>query len=293
MKSLGLLEEWVGATAEGTAAVRFSSCFPMAGETLFVAPPQTVWPPGAGARVRWKAARFVPVGALRSLLDGNEPADDRWRVDAASGCLLPMERNAPAAPPFRVAERAAAPVDRVTGASAEAHTTACLEFAEGAGLWCLAVFADEAERSVWGERVCAAFRLLGDSGVGGERSRGWGRFELGGCEDARFPEILGVEEANGEVAGWWMLSLFSPGADDAVDWQRGHYSLTERSGRIESAAGWGVPKLTSRMVEEGSVVFARSMPRGGVQNVAPEGFPHPVYRAGLAVAVPLRTRSET
>jgi len=46
-----------------------------------------------------------------------------------------------------------------------------------------------------------------------------------------------------------------------------------------------------RMVEEGSVLVAASAPRGAAPDVAPEGFPHPVYRAGFAVAIPIPLRS--
>jgi hypothetical protein len=41
------------------------------------------------------------------------------------------------------------------------------------------------------------------------------------------------------------------------------------------------------MVSEGSVLVASAEPRGAATDVAPEGFPHPVYRAGFALAVPI------
>jgi len=40
-------------------------------------------------------------------------------------------------------------------------------------------------------------------------------------------------------------------------------------------------------VTEGSVVHAASEPRGCAADVAPYGFPHPVFRAGFAVSIPL------
>ena len=63
-----------------------------------------------------------------------------------------------------------------------------------------------------------------------------------------------------------------------------------RGGRVESPAGWGVPKRISRVVSEGSVVVAPAVPRGSAVNVAPEGFAHPVYRYGfpLAISIPLK-----
>ena len=41
------------------------------------------------------------------------------------------------------------------------------------------------------------------------------------------------------------------------------------------------------MISEGSVIAAPSAPPGAASNVAPDDFPHPVYRAGFALAVPI------
>lgn len=62
MAQLGELEAWLDATARRPdPAVRFSSCFPFQGDTLFVVPPRILWPPPPSAKVRWKGARFVPL----------------------------------------------------------------------------------------------------------------------------------------------------------------------------------------------------------------------------------------
>jgi CRISPR/Cas system CSM-associated protein Csm4 (group 5 of RAMP superfamily) len=60
-----------------------------------------------------------------------------------------------------------------------------------------------------------------------------------------------------------------------------------RGGRVDSHAGSGELKKQIHMVAEGSVLFAAPAPRGAATDVAPDGFAHPVYRAGFAVAVPL------
>jgi hypothetical protein len=85
----------------------------------------------------------------------------------------------------------------------------------------------------------------------------------------------------------WLLSLFAPAPTDAVDWKRGNYAVLSRGGRVESPAGSGELKKQVHMVAEGSVLFAAPSPRGVATDVAPEGFAHPVYRAGFAVAIPL------
>ncbi len=85
----------------------------------------------------------------------------------------------------------------------------------------------------------------------------------------------------------WLLSLFSPAASDAVEWTRGSYTLLDRSGRVDSPAGSGALKKQLRMVSEGSVLYAPAALQGAAPDVAPDGFAHPVFRAGFAISVPL------
>jgi CRISPR type III-A-associated RAMP protein Csm4 len=512
MARLGSLEEWLDATGRpqepaAAPAVCFSSCFPFLDDTRYVVPPRTVWPPvtqAISARVRWKSARFVPLDMVQAILAGRRLDENYWTIDGPSECLTPAGGPGP----FRTAVRWSAAVDRLTGAT-ERHATACLEFRPGCGLWTVASFADEAARDRWQEPVKAAFRLLADSGFGGERSRGWGRSETPEFEEGTLPEMilpaireaasqavetappapepasagaggqaeapapqgeppleelaaepaeaeaslqapseiaplliesaeaieapeaapagaggqaqapapqdeppsevvaaepaeaeasvqappeappLPVEPADANVvvpeqpspapadpgdgsppedaeaceagasagqpepiapepespapagptdetvcptlpqtggAGGsacqpnvpelpappvpaaaqaeapappppapafadarphWLLSLFAPAPADAVDWKRGDYALLSRGGRVESPAGSGELKKQVHMVAEGSVLLAAAAPRGSAADVAPDGFPHPVYRAGFAVSVPL------
>ena len=46
------------------------------------------------------------------------------------------------------------------------------------------------------------------------------------------------------------------------------------------------------MVAEGSVLCAAAQPRGSAADVAPDGFAHPVFRAGFALSVPLPGANE-
>ncbi|HEY2013960.1 MAG TPA: hypothetical protein VGH38_10700 [Bryobacteraceae bacterium] len=498
MARLGTLDAWLDATARTTVpAVSFSSCFPFLDEIGFVVPPRTIWPPTSpglmSARVRWKSARFVPLGIVQAILAGQRLDENHWSIDGASECLVPVGRPGP----FRTAVRWSAGVDRLTG-STERHATACIEFRPGAGLWTIASFLDDAARDRWIEPVKAAFRLLADTGFGGERSRGWGRSQAPEFIDGALPEMIvpaktaqpeppqppveeppdaepPVEEPQPEppvteppveeptepveasaavrapsdlellamnaeplpsgaefeaedsepkppapeppapepepivlpgepappppeppapepvasepepvalavepvepeppaaeflstpdpiaseteppaaeppateppaaelpaaaeqpaeseplvaepespsvapetpasalaseaptpspqpptadfpapsppVFRFWLLSLYSPAADDSVDWHRGNYTLTARGGRIDSPAGSGELKKQVQMVAEGSVLAAASEPRGAAPDVAPDGFAHPVFRAGFAVSIPL------
>jgi CRISPR type III-A-associated RAMP protein Csm4 len=172
MRLLGKLEGWLDATANNSAGadVSFSSLYPFQNEIGFVIPPRSVWPPLASSKVRWKGARFIPLGLVAPLLSGRALEEDRWDVDGASQCLVPAGRSGP----FRLGMRTGAAVDRVSG-NAEPHSVACAEFLPGAGLWGVISFADEIQKEKWNGPVRAALRLLADSGFGGERGRGWGR----------------------------------------------------------------------------------------------------------------------
>jgi CRISPR type III-A-associated RAMP protein Csm4 len=85
----------------------------------------------------------------------------------------------------------------------------------------------------------------------------------------------------------WLLSLFTPAPSDAVDWGRGSYTVLARGGRIDSPSGSGELKKQIQMVAEGSVLYVDGVPLGAAADVAPDGFAHPVFRAGFALAIPL------
>ncbi|HEV2200516.1 MAG TPA: type III-A CRISPR-associated RAMP protein Csm4 [Bryobacteraceae bacterium] len=287
MFRLGQGDAWLAATARAfeqarEPAVRLSSCFPFQGSTLFVVPPQNIWPPPPSSKVRWKSARFVPLSVVETLLSAQALDEDSFAIDGPSECLVP---SASQANPFRASVRSRAAVDRA-GECVAPHSSACLEFSPGAGLWFVAAFADDEARERWRAPLEGALRLLADSGFGGERSLGWGRSETPEFADGALPDlILKPREAAAGGSAYWMLSLFHPGDTEPVDWRRGHYTLATRGGRVESEAGWGQEKKPTRMVAEGSVLLSASEPRGAALNVAPDEFPHPVYRAGFALCV--------
>lgn len=289
MWQLGLGEDWLAATAasEGPPAVRFSSFFPFIGETLLMVPPRSLWPPPESAKVRYKGAHFVPLPVIESLLAEKPIDEERWAVDGESECLVISNQGRG---PFKVALRSSAGVDRVNHAAVEVHSTACLEFTRAGGLWTIVQFADEDAVARWQARVRSALLLLADSGFGGERSRGWGRSEAPEWQPFTPPQAASLQTSGGDQAQW-LLSLYTPAESDAVDWKRGNYATVVRRGRIESSARRGEEKQPSTMIAEGSVLLAPGELRGAATNVAPEGFPHPVYRAGFAVTIPIPWRT--
>ncbi len=301
MGQLGFLEEWLDATARAsTPAVVFSSLFPFQADVLFAPPPATLWPPPSTrvtapspvflSKLRWTAARFVPLGLIESILMGENILADQWIVDPESGCLL--RRDRPSSSPFRALTRTAAAVDRITESAAHVTSSACVEFEPGSGFWTIARFADADAESTWSARLQGAFRLLADTGFGARRSSGWGRadapqFQPGSWPALLMPKLNRTLNGDAEPGLFWLLSLYSPSSSDAVDWKSGDYQLTVRGGRIESAASPSAEKKSVRMVSEGSVLASSAEPIGAAIDVAPDDFPHPVYRSGFAMALRL------
>ncbi len=307
MRRLGYLEEWLDATARAREPqLAFGSLFPFQGETLFAIPPFTLWPPPPGqvtapssvflAKLRWKTARFVPLSLIDTLATGSPVIADQWLPDPESGCLL--RRDRPSASPFRTVVRRGAAVDRLSAHASSVEMTACVEFEPGAGLWTLVRYSDSGAENAWNSRVEAAFRLLADSGFGGHRSSGWGHAQAPEFERGTWPSVLlpklsrlsrngSAPNGGAEGAKFWLLSLFSPGITDQVDWSGGVYDIATRTGRIESEIRNGLEKKSTRMVTEGSVLVAKATLAGAAVDVAPEGFEHAVYRSGLALALEL------
>ena len=307
LRQLGLLDERLEATVRSPIpAVTFTSLFPYQAETLFVVPPSTLWPPLPSAfaisspafatKIRWDAARFVPVSIVESILTGQTILADQWIADPESGCLL--RRDRPNASPFRAITRSFAAVDRVTRQGAHAEVYAGIEFESGSGLWAIAKFADGGAEATWKDRVKSAFRLLGDTGFGGRRTSGWGQTEAPEFQEGTWPALPFSKlsrartfdhDAAAPVDGsqYWLLSLYLPSSADSINWKEGQYAPVMRGGRIESSDGSGYEKKLLRMIAEGSVLATQSEPVGAVVDVAPDGFTHPVFRSGLAVALRL------
>jgi CRISPR type III-A-associated RAMP protein Csm4 len=271
MRFMGELDAWLAATAanpEGSS-VRFTSLFPFVEGADLIAPPRTLWPPSVSTKLRWKSAAFVPVSVVETLLAGHPLDEEAWVIDGPSESLIPIGQSGP----FRLSSRQNAAVDRITGA-ASPHTTACLEFTPNSGLWCLVSAPEE-----WTDRIQAAFRWLADSGFGGERARGWGRSEA-----PIFSEVTGLLATQAESHDHWLLSPYSPATTDEVAWDRGNYTVLTRGGWIDSSSE---AKKQLRLIAEGSVLSSAKALQGAAPNVAPDGFPHPVYRAGFAYSIAL------
>jgi len=185
----------------------------------------------------------------------------------------------------RAAPRARATVDRVTGAAAPFHLE---ELAMGmggqAGAW-LAVRTETEDRMQF---VRVLLGHLADSGLGADRARGLGRFEivhegaLSVDEDedpARLRVLLGYASPD----GWTEAALADP---------RARYLVARRDGRAHGArGGLGVQRRSLRLIAPGAVLPDRGAVVGQTRDVTPDGFEeHRIYRDGRTLAWPLPRR---
>ncbi len=120
-------------------------------------------------------------------------------------------------------------------------------------------------------RVLACLRLLGDEGLGGEGTSGYGQFH----------DVREVPPPPRREKATYYLSLAPviPESDEAF--RRGvHYDLLLRSGGY-----WGkIERRLVRMIAEGALFHGKV--EGTVVAVGHTGE-HPIYRAGKNVAWPL------
>lgn len=183
-------------------------------------------------------------------------------------------------------------VDRVSCASAY-YEVGQVTFAPEAGLALLVRFTDPAYRPRF-ERL---LDLLGDSGLGGRRSSGSGAFAW--HVGASLAIDLGASEKRVVL-----LSRYLPRPDElaALRSTGSAYRLVNVGGWLFSPGEMSQRRQRVRMIVEGSVLDASAGAlRGCIVDVRPDysksgphpllgagfGTPHPVYRSGLALTVPI------
>lgn len=143
-------------------------------------------------------------------------------------------------------------------------------------------------------RLKAVLNLLGEEGLGGERSSGAGRFtdewlDLPKC----WQTVINFSD---KTLSHSLISLFWNHPQTSTEIQRiieaeqsVSYNVIERGGWVSSSPS-GIQKRRQkiRMFEEGSVFSFQ--PQGALADVTPDRFRggHPVYRSGLALSLPIR-----
>lgn len=280
------------ALLDAAPQLRVTSVFPNWRGLAFYPRPHLRTPFGAGegdrpeSRKRWKSVRLVSAGLLEAWLAGDAGAFARARV-AGSTALLDSEA-AGGFPPGGLAgvvQNAAVAVDRNGGdATPFQRRGIAVNTPAGAGAWFMADIPGGMEGDFQ-----KAVECLGGNGLGGERGVGYGHFRV---ESVKPAEDALLKPASGHDA-FMSLSLYLPAEAEVHAGVLGGfaaYDCAPRGGWMHDPVHGDRPRRTVRMCVEGSVFPAVAGFRPGeVRDLRPAGHTaHPVWRSGLAFALPFK-----
>ena len=165
-----------------------------------------------------------------------------------------------------------------------------------AGLWLLVDWPGNGPDEAQLDWLANLFTVLGDSGIGGERSAGYGQFDLEGPGDFAGFGIQGLGER------WLTLAPYHPRPDEVgeggVLGRDCSYTLLIRRGWVASPEGMSLRRPLVRMLGEGSVLHhppaGARQSYGDLTSVTPAimdpaqgGTGHKVWRYGIAFPVPV------
>ena len=191
-------------------------------------------------------------------------------------------------------------VDRINSASNIFHVGRT-RFASGCGLWFGvqwrnpdAPIADQTGLS-YRDALDKSLALLGDEGIGGERSAGYGAFRPTWGDEFHLRDPF-----HGRIA--WLLSRYLPAPAElpaCLNNDGAAYQLVRIGGWARALHGADQRRKQISMLAEGSLIAWPSSPvAGAIANLQPDyeesagDFPHPAWRSGLALAVGLKNRQE-
>ncbi|NWF92141.1 MAG: type III-A CRISPR-associated RAMP protein Csm4 [Syntrophaceae bacterium] len=131
------------------------------------------------------------------------------------------------------------------------------------------------------EKLLAAFNLLAQEGVGGNRTNGRGLFYK--------PEVSEIRIDTAEYDGVYSISMYYPSIPEIPGIAKAFYELGDRKGYIYSPSGQSLRRRSIRMFIEGSVFPNDKKRVGTIVDVTPDAFnAHRVYRYGYMFPIPCR-----
>ncbi len=258
-----------------------SSAFPFAGEELYLPKPMIKLPPFGDVAddeinaKKFKRIRYISKDYFEKLI--NDPMEP-WKDAKANmgGAFISKIVRETAIIKSEIQERVFIPMD---SADSLPYSVERLHFASDAGLY----FMLNAEQDVL-LRLQQCLAMLGDQGLGTDRSVGNGQFTF------TISEItFRLPESNYGV----LLSMYSPRDTEYTDQSfldEARYNLHRRGGFISSPAEESMMTLQKNsiyMFGEGSVFKDYTKYKGEIKNLQPdERVNHPVWRDGRAFFLP-------
>ena len=252
-----------------------TSAFPFAGNTRFF--PKLLIDLKVNADddlKKLKKVRFLSERRFRQIVNGEEIAFDPDDLINDGQLWIHDDDKCPRTV-WKTDKRPRVTLDRQSSTSEIWHLGG-VKFHKDCGLWFDAKFDTEETQT----QIETILRVLGDTGIGGERSAGYGIFDL----HSKPAEIESEREADRFVT----LSPICPrDADELNRLIQGDvgYTLEERSGWIGSAEGNGLRRQQVWMFGEGSVLSGNGVGVGRLVDLKPAACPHPVWRYAYAWSI--------
>jgi CRISPR type III-A-associated RAMP protein Csm4 len=282
----------------------FPALAPADGPTLRFFPRPESWglraEPEAWPRLR--RLRWLSEGLFRLALENRTPGEgdlhrlheghagmrkDEWTaLPKGLRRRLPEER-----PLWEVERRPAVAVDRY-GRRSAFYRISAVRFPTDLPVagWMAIAWSAGADEIAWAGRTWREWAEevlseLGESGLGGLRSRGGGAFRVERDPQGALPVGSGpaVVSLARYLPTWEELQAGALEGDPAA------YALVEVGGWMR-APGFGPdrPRRTAVLLEAGAVIRAGGrLPLGRMIDIRPPGAPHPSWRYGLAFPIPL------
>jgi len=300
----------IGEFLKGEAPFVISSGFPFISDLLLFPKPlatlaEIIGAKGPEEEKKIKRAKFVSKDVFEWTLRGKRPADSDWEfiyngnkiagIASASEMALIGKKSSKTV--FWKREEAAHVVLDRDNQSSSIFRVGDISFSEGMGFYFLADFRDNGIIS----KFDGAMRLLGDEGIGGERSSGKGSFRFKretveisteNSSNSSSDDSNTINSIGGSLA---LLSLYHPTKSEVKLGllTRSSYQLITRRGWISSQGSRTLRKKTVRMISEGSIIpKIGSLPRGALVDVTPQEMKaHKVYANGLAMGIAMKVRS--
>lgn len=175
-------------------------------------------------------------------------------------------------------------VSRIRPASTIFHSGR-VAFGQDCGLWFGVQWRTDLN-DPWREVLPAVLQNLSVTGLGGERSIGFGPFRYSPGEPFSLPDPR-------PQAFSYLLSRYNAQDDTlpaTLKHPRSAYQIVIVGGWLRTPTGSAQRRKKLAMISEGSLLALPSFPAGEVSDVTPSyngsaGLPHKVYRSGLALAI--------
>lgn len=264
--------------------ILFSDLLPYAGDEFYIPKPVFM---NLSRDKQIKKTRFLPVSALKNLLSSWNPSG---QADIAGTDILALEQIQ-----IKVS------IER--DGRSRPYYVGTHRFLENTptGLYLIAGLQDQ-EDMKWLEQI---LKSLGESGIGGKRTSGYGRFDLIDDWAELDPEwpiysesdrILAelLYRGNEECSLYMTLSSIIPATDELkkLEFARCFYQLYPRQGFALSGIRDQMPMKKKAVAAFAAGSCFNTKLNGVVLDVAPEGYKHKVYRYGKGLYLGLEIMEE-